>query len=144
MISFNSQESHLIGPSGSLPILLDDEVTLKLVMLIVGECLGLGPVDAAAAFGYTKQRYFQLLAAFSQEGASALRNQKPGPKSNYRRTDEVVRQTVRHRFLAPDASAEVIAQKLCQTGLPISTRSVVRIIEQFGLQKKTLSLQAKR
>jgi hypothetical protein len=45
---------------------------------------------------------------------------------------------IRHRFLDPDASAEVIAQKLRQCEWPISTRSVERVIEQFGLQKKTL------
>jgi hypothetical protein len=52
------------------------------------------------------------------------------------RTEEVVRQVIRHRFLDPDASADVIAQKLRQTGFGVSTRSVERIIEQFGLQKK--------
>ena len=47
-----------------------------------------------------------------------------------------------HRFLDPDASPEVIAQKLTQCGMHISTRSVERIIERFGLQKKTPPLQA--
>ena len=36
--------------------------------------------------------------------------------------------------------ADVIAQKLRQTGFPISTRSVERVIGDFGLQKKTLSM----
>jgi hypothetical protein len=113
-------------------------------MLIAGQCLGLGPLQAAAAFDYSKQRYFQLRDGFSQLGLAALINQTPGPKRNYRRTDEVVRQVVRHRFLDPDASAEVIAQKLCQSGLPISTRSVERIIEYLGLQKKTASSDPQR
>ena len=39
-----------------------------------------------------------------------------------------------------DASADVIAQKLRQAGFDISTRSVERVIEAYGLQKKTLSL----
>jgi hypothetical protein len=50
----------------------------------------------------------------------------------------VVRQVIRHRFLDPEASAEVIAQKLCQSGWEISIRSVQRVIEEFGLQKKTV------
>jgi hypothetical protein len=37
-------------------------------------------------------------------------------------------------------SAEVIAQKLRQTGFVISTRSVERVIEDYGLQKKTLPI----
>jgi hypothetical protein len=144
MLHFDDQQSVLRGPGGSLPIATDDEVTWKLAMLIIGECFGMGPVEAAALFGYTRQRYFQLRDAFAQRGAKALVNQKTGPKCNYRRTDEVVRQTVRQRYLNPTASADVIAQRLRQSGLPISTRSVERIIEHFGLQKKTPLLPSTR
>jgi hypothetical protein len=142
MLQLDSQQGQLLGPSGALPLSGHDEVTCKLAMLIAGECLGLGPVEAAQAFGYSKQRYFQLRDAFNQQGAAALVNRTPGPARHYRCTDEAVRQAIRHRFLDPDASAEVIAQKLTQGGLPISTRSVERIIERFGLQKKTPPLQA--
>ena len=38
------------------------------------------------------------------------------------------------------ATVDVIAQKLRQAGFSLSTRSVDRIIEKYGLQKKTLSL----
>ena len=40
----------------------------------------------------------------------------------------------------PDASADIIAQKMRQAGFPVSTRSVERVIEKYGLQKKTPSL----
>ena len=118
----------------------DDELTRKLSMLIEGECEGLGPIRAAQKFGFSKQRYFQLRAAFAEQGALALQSQKRGPKTNYRRTTEVVRQVIRYRFLDPEASAEVIAQKLCQSGWEISIRSVQRVIEEFGIQKETLSM----
>ena len=142
MLQFDSQQGQLLGPSGALPLSGHDEVTRKLAMLIAGECLGLGPVEAAEVFGYSRQRYFQLREAFARQGASALVNRTPGPGRLYRCTEEAVRQAIRHRFLDPDASPEVIAQKLTQGGLPISTRSVERIIERFGLQKKTPPLQA--
>jgi transposase len=135
---WDDQTPALVGPGGSLPVRPDDEVTRKLAMLIAGECEGLGPVRAAEKFGFSKQRYFQLRQAFQEHGAAALQSQRRGPKSNYRRTEEVVRQVIRHRFLDPEASAQVIGQKLRQTGQPISTRSVERVIEDYGLQKKTL------
>jgi hypothetical protein len=144
MLQLDSQQGQLLGPSGALTLSAHDEVSSKLAMLIAGECLGLGPVEAAKLFGYSKQRYFQLRTAFTQQGAAALVNHRPGPGRHYRCTEEAVRQAIRHRFLDPEASAEVIAQKLTQSGLPLSTRSVERIIERFGLQKKTPSLQAKR
>ncbi len=140
MVWFNLQNQALIGPDGSLEVLLDDEITHKLCMLIEGECEGLGPSQAAHKYDFSRQRYFQLRTAFAEQGAIALRSRKRGPKSHYRRTHEVVRQIIRHRFLDPHASADVIAQKLRQCGLSISTRSVERVIQEFGLQKKTAPL----
>jgi arginine repressor len=44
--------------------------------------------------------------------------------------------------LDADASPAVIAQKLRQNGWAISQRSVERVMEEFGLQKKTLRVSA--
>ncbi len=137
MAQFDLEHHALIGPGGRLEVTQEDEITRKLLMLVEGECEGGGPLEAARKFGYCKQRYFQLRSAFQQRGALGLQSQKRGPKTNYRRTPEVVRQVIRHRFLDPDASPEVIAQKLCQSGWAISIRSVERVIADYGLQKKT-------
>jgi len=137
-MQWDDQKQKLVGPGGSLPVSPQDEITRKLAMLVEGECEGLGPLRAAEKFGYSKQRYFQLRQAFRKHGAAALQSQRRGPKSNYRRTEEVVRQVIRHRFLDPEASTQVIGQKLRQAGQPVSTRSVERVIEDYGLQKKTL------
>ena len=134
---FDLESRELVGEAGSLVVPQDDEVTHRLSMLIEGQCEGLGPTKAAAKYGLTYARYAQLRNAFLELGADALRSRKRGPKSNYRRTGELVRQVIRHRFLDPDASAEVIAQKLQQAGFVISIRSVQRVIQAYGLQKKT-------
>jgi hypothetical protein len=78
LLQFDSQQSLLTGPSGSLLVPKDDEVTRKLLMLIEAECLGLGPLQAAARFGFSKQRYFQVRQAFADGGACALASRKPG------------------------------------------------------------------
>jgi hypothetical protein len=140
MVQWNDKDGLLEGLRGSLAVRSDDEVVRKLMMLIEGQCEGLGPLRAAKKYGYTRQRYFQIRAAVLERGSAALISGKRGPKSNYRRTGELVRQTIRHRFLDPDASPAVICQKLRQTGLLIGKRSVERIIADFGLQKKTLQL----
>jgi transposase len=144
MAQFDLKHHALVGTGGLLSVRADDEIARKLAMLIEGECEGLGPLEAAKKFGFSKQRYFQLRAAFAEQGAQALQSQKRGPKTNYRRTAEVVRQVIRHRFLDTEATPEVIAQKLCQSGLEISIRSVQRVIEEYGLQKKTLSVPTDR
>lgn len=137
-MEFNPETKELIGKYGSLRVADHDEVTKKLAMLIEGELEGIGPTKAAEKHGFCKQRYFQIRRAFEEQGSAALQSKPRGPKSNYRRTDEVVRQVIRHRFLDPEASSKVIAQKLGQTGLAISTRSVERIIAEYTIQKKTL------
>jgi len=144
MLSFQEEGDVIKGVGGTLRVAADDHVTRRLAMLIEGQCEGIGPTLAARRFGLTKQRYYQILGAYEKGGALALQKRKRGPKSNYRRTDGALRQVIRHRFLDPDASSEVIAQKLRQCGLEISDRSVRRVIQEYGLQKKTSRLSAEQ
>jgi transposase len=139
-VQFDMPAHRIIGPAGELSVLPDDLVVSRLAMLIEGQCEGIGATKAAEKLNLTKQRYFQLLKLYREHGSAGLLGHRPGPKRNYVRTDELVRQVIRHRFLDPDATVDVIAQKLRQAGFPVSTRSVVRVIEEYGLQKKTLSL----
>jgi len=136
-LRFENDRLILEGPRGTLEA-PNEEVTRKFAMLYEGKCEGLGPTKAAAKYGYTKQRFFQLLYAFRTLGLAGLCSRKRGPKAPSRRTPEMVCQILRHRFLDPDASAEVIAQKLGQSGQPISTRSVAKTLSQWALPKKTL------
>ena len=133
-------EKRFKSPSGALPIAEEDEIARKMAMLIEGELGENGPARAAAKFGFSRQRYFQLRSLFLEEGAIALLSKKRGPKSPCRRKPEVVCEIVRHRFLDPESSTEAIAQKMRQCGFPIGKRSVDRVIAAFGLQKKTLSV----
>ncbi len=128
----------LVGPQGRLLVPERDDITPKLAMLFEAQCEGKRVIDIVEKFGYSKQRYYQLLHLFQERGAFALQNQKRGPKGNYRRTGENTRQVIRHRFLDPNASSDVIAQKMRQSDIQISKRSVERVIEEYGLQKKTL------
>jgi hypothetical protein len=99
MIEHTPEGWVLIGPEGRLLVPEQDDITPKLSMLFEAQCEGRRVIDTVKKFGFTKQRYYQLLHLFQEKGASALQNQKRGPKSNYRRTQENVRQVIRHRFL---------------------------------------------
>jgi len=140
-LNFNLHTHQLSGPTGSLNLLPDDAAACRFLMLLEGECLHDNIAAVATKHGYCRQRYYQLLEQFKHGGLQALQTHKTGPKSNYRRTDQAVRQVLRQLFLDPDASAAVVVQKLRQTHFPISLRSVRRIIADYGLQKKTLSAQ---
>jgi len=137
IIEFDPEQARFLGVEGDLQFPEDDELIRKLAMLIEGECGGKGARKAAEKFGFSRQRYYQLREKCTKEGVASLKNQTRGPQCNYRRTEEAVRRVIRHRFLDPDASPAVIAQKLKQEGVGISMRSVERIVTDYGLQKKT-------
>jgi transposase len=143
-LQFDPKAHQLTGPAGTLPIEPTDELARRFLMLVEGQCLEVNIATIAHKYGYCRQRYYQILQAFEHGGLPALQPQKTGPKSNYRRTDQTVRQILRYRFLDPDSSPEVIAQKLRQTHFPISRRSVQRVIADYGLQKKTLCAQPQK
>lgn len=115
----------------------DDKASHKFLMLIEGT-YGIGVKRSIEKYGYTEQRYYQLKKGFIAEGFEALVESKRGPKDRHVRKRQVDMQIIRLRFLDPDAGAAVIAQKLNQTGVKISQRSVERTITEYGLQKKTL------
>ena len=119
---YDLSQRRISGPNGDLVIPPEDPITPRLLMLIEGECEGLGPMQAAQKHGLSRQRYYQVHKQFQAQGVLGLQNQKRGPKTNSVRTDEVERQVIRHRFLDPDASVNIIAQKLRQTGFAVSTR----------------------
>jgi transposase len=115
---------------------VEDGVSLKFLMLIEG-VYNIGVKESIAKYGYSEQRYYQLLKAYKENGMDGLIDKKAGPKQNSKRSTTVMKQILRHRFLNPLDSAEVIAQKLSQQGITISVRSVERTITEFGIQKKT-------
>jgi transposase len=143
-LKFDLNTHQVIGPAGALPVAASDEQAHRFLMLLEGECLESNISAVAQRYGLSRPRYYQLLEQYTKGGLLALVPQKTGPKSNYRRTDQAVRQVLRYRFLDPAASPEVIAQKLRQTQFPISQRSVNRIIADYGVQKKTLYAQPQK
>jgi transposase len=114
-----------------------DSLSMKLSMLIEGHCT-IGVQEAIKKYGYTEQRYYQLLQKYQEGGAQALIDNKRGSDKQPVRTKETVNQIIRLRFLDPFSSAGVIAQKLNQIGHKVSKRSVERTITEYGLQKKRM------
>lgn len=133
----------LSGPGGSLPVPADDRVTLKMAMLYEGQCAGLGARAAAAKYGYTRQGYYKVLQQYRTQGAAAFFN-RPGPKTNYRRSEEVVRAVIRYRFRHPGSSTSELVSLLQAAGHRVSKRSVERVISEYGLQQRDYPKQRAR
>jgi hypothetical protein len=114
-----------------------DSLSVKMAMLFEGHCT-IGVKAAIEKYGYTEQRYYQLLNKYLEGGSEALIDKKPGSDKQPVRTIKAVNQIIRLRFLDPFASADVLSQKLKQKGYNVSKRSVERTITEYGLQKKRM------
>lgn len=142
-MNYNIESIILNGPAGFIAINKKDKLARKLAMLFENKCLGLKVKEAARKYGFSRPRFYQVKNAFEKGGSEALVEHKKGSHRNYVRTDRVVNQIVRLRFLDPDASIAVITQKLKQAGLNVSQRSVERTITEYGIQKKTPLLKSR-
>ena len=112
-----------------------DTLTQKLLMLVEG-IYGLGVKHSIKKYDYTEQRYYQLYNSFKEFGSDGLLDKKRGPHNKSKRTEIVIQQIIRLKFLDPQSSSTVISQKLNQMGYTVSIRSVERTITQYGLLKK--------
>jgi hypothetical protein len=115
----------------------NDSLAMKMAMLIEGQCT-IGVKAACLKFGYTEQRFYQLKKDYELGGATALIDKKRGSDTKPVRTEVVVNQIIRLRFLDPLASCDVLAQKLKQMGYSVSKRSIERTITEYGLKKNSL------
>lgn len=116
----------------------EDKLAVKMAMLIEGQCM-ISVYEAIKKYGYTEQRYYQLLKLYKQGGTGAIMDKKRGSDKRPTRTTEVLNQIIRLRFLDPGSGADVIAQKMNQNGYSVSKRSVERTITEYGLQKKRIT-----
>ncbi|MQY78680.1 MAG: hypothetical protein GH151_05710 [Bacteroidetes bacterium] len=132
---------YLGSPSGMFSINKDDKLTLKLAMLIENRCLGIPVTEVVKKYGFSRSRFYQIKRAYAKGGSEALREGKRGPSRNYKRTDTVVNQIIRHRFLDPDTTPDVITQKMRQVGYDISKRSVERTITEYGFNQTKRKIQ---
>ena len=121
----------------------NDKLSVKIAMLFEGHCT-IGVYEAIKKYGYTEQRYYQLLKEYNKKGSEGIRDKKRGSNKHPVRNKEITNQIIRHRFLDTEASTEVISQKLKQNGYNVSVRSVERTITEYGLQKKLINLTLKK
>ena len=141
----NSSEIILLhGKTDQLEIKKNDSLAMKLAMLFEGVTTDVPKKELAKKYGYTREHYYHLKGQFEKFGSEGLIDKKTGPKNSTKRTDVVNNQIIRFRFLDPDASVEVIGQKMRQLGFNISDRSVSRTIQQYGLQKKTAYVKSSK
>ena len=106
-----------------------DLVQVKYEMVRRVEADGTPVAHAAAAFGLSRQTYYQVAAALAEGGPAALVPGKPGPKGPRKLTGEVVDHVQAlldaDPALRPAALADLVEQQL---GVRVHPRSIERAL----------------
>lgn len=115
----------------------EDKAQVKYEMLRRREVEKAGLVETCRAFGFTRESYRHILDRFRREGMAGLFERKPGRRGPLKVTDEVRNVLEREHEDAPQLSPEELARRCYnQTGVKLSRRTIYRLREEQGGQKK--------
>jgi transposase len=110
-----------------------DVVQVKYEMLRRVNEDGTSVSAAAAAFGFSRQSYYQAAAALAAGGLPALVPAKPGPRGAHKLTGEVLDHI--RSLLAADAAlrpAQLVESVRQRFGLRVHPRSIERALKRGG------------
>jgi transposase len=114
-----------------------DVVQVKYEMVRRVEVDGVPVTAAAAAFGLSRQTYYQAAAALADGGPAALVPGKPGPKGARKLTDEVLGHLdellAADDTLRPAALADLVEQRF---GTRVHPRSIERALARRRTEPK--------
>lgn len=106
-----------------------DAVQVKYEMVRAVLVDGRSVTAAAAAFGYSRQTYYQAAAALAEAGLDGLVAAKPGPRAGHKLTGEILawaeQQLAGDRALKPAMLVEPIEQRF---GVRVHPRSLERAV----------------
>ncbi|MFD4243677.1 helix-turn-helix domain-containing protein [Streptomyces sp. NPDC058525] len=106
-----------------------DVVQVKYEMVRRVRVDGVPVTQAARAFGYCRQAFYEVAAALDAGGPSALAAGKPGPKGPVKLTDPVMDQVEGWLAAAPGLRSRDLAARVLEVfGFPVHPRSVERAL----------------
>ena len=107
---------------------INDAVSLKFMMLVEGT-YSIGVKESLAKYGYTEQRYYQLLKSFKENGMDGLVDKKTGPKSNSKRSESSCAGKRSRCAFSADAENVTVATCVCApsstSGMPNSFKATL-------------------
>ena len=115
-----------------------DMVQVKYEMVRTTREDGASITAAAAAFGLSRQSFYQAAAALEQGGLAALVPARPGPKGGHKLTAEVIAWIAGQKAADPRLRAAQLAALVEeQFGLRVHPRSVQRVLARVDGSKST-------
>ena len=135
MAQFDLKKHALVGPGGSLEVPAGTRSPRSWRCSSKASAKA-GPPTSREEVQLQQATLFPTPRWGPRKGGDRIAESETWPQNQLPSDTQLVRQVIRHRLLDPDASPEVIAQKLVQSGWTISIRSVERVLADYTLQKK--------
>lgn len=108
-----------------------DKVQVKYEMLRTHTVDGQSVASAAAAFGFSRETFYQTWRAFEEGGTAGLRDEKRGRRGPIKLTAELVDWVHRAAAEHPEWSGAMIARRLAETqGVFLHRRTVERLLAE--------------
>jgi len=106
-----------------------DELQVKYEMLRAHFVEGQAVTAVCAAFGYSRQTFYQLRERFARRGLAGLRDGRPGPLGPVKCTPDVVAFLEAQRAADPTVSVVTLVDRLAQDrGVRLHRRTVERLV----------------
>jgi transposase len=106
-----------------------DKVQVKYEMLRAHLVDGQSVVTVAAAFGFSRETFYQTLHSFEERGLTGLRDDKPGRRHRLKLTEEDIAWIHQLAHERPDLSGQAIADQLVHDrGVEVKRRTIERLL----------------
>jgi transposase len=110
-----------------------DKVQVKYEMLRAHAVEGDSVVSVAEEFGFSRETYYAVLAAFEAYGVPGLADGKPGRPGLWKLTDEAVAWVAAQHRREPQLSGRQIAERLGnEFGIQVHRRTIERLLGTAG------------
>jgi len=106
-----------------------DKIQVKYEMLRAHALEGRSVISVADAFGFSRETYYNALAAFEAYGVPGLADGKPGRPGLWKLTDEAVSWVLELHRRHPELSGRQVAERLAEElGVEVSRRTIERLL----------------
>ena len=121
----------IVGPKSSIK---SDDPVLRKYEAVRAIILGhLNKSEAARKFNLSREMLYRSLEAFEKHGLQGLLPEKTGPKKARIGRDEIEKKVIALKFQFPSLGKEDMAQTLKKEDILISSRTVARLYNKYGL-----------
>jgi transposase len=106
-----------------------DKVQVKYEMLRAHAVDGHSVISVAEAFGFSRETYYNTLAAFQAGGVPGLADGPSGRPGPWKLTDEAARWALALRRRHPELSGREIAERMAgELGIEVGRRTIERLL----------------